>query len=210
VLKLAVPVGFSALEAVVPYESLKQFQEKTDFQPSPQGGGQVPMSTLVALVGRTLLLPSDDDHDEGLKAAIRLACDEDFVNQRADFYDALRAFLYPIEDCSPDGRPVFVTDPRRVNEAVSGLSKKAEQYETFVRKKTGWRRANYAFTAIGFTAAGALAALNPIALAGVFASVGNFVAQRVYTGKKPIEGGTLAGAAMFVTARKELGWSRPA
>jgi len=45
---------------------------------------------------------------------------------------------------------------------------------------------------------------------GLFASIGQSIAQGPYLGRNDRQmEGSLAGAAMFVTAQKELGWGAP-
>jgi hypothetical protein len=207
-LKVAVPTGYTAVEAVVAYQSLDEFVAKTSMQPRPQGGQHVPQSMLVALVGHELLLPLPGKGS--LNDAVDLARDSEFRRQRAAFYDYIRQFLAPLE--TPSGPQVndagLYTDPATVRAAVERLSAQMEEYAGFLRRTTGWKRVEYATAVLGFIASGILSFANPVALAGVFASVGQFVAANLSETGREVNG-SISGASMFVTAQRELGWAKP-
>ncbi len=61
---------------------------------------------------------------------------------------------------------------------------------------------------VGFVVSGIVAFASPLALAGVFASIGQFVAGNISHAVREGEG-SISGASMFVTARRELGWMQP-
>jgi preprotein translocase subunit Sss1 len=114
-------------------------------------------------------------------------------------------FRYVFETQDNDAGPY--TDPASVRDAVERLSTQMEEYARVVRRTTGWKRVEYATAVLGFIASGIVAFANPIALAGVFASVGQFVAASVSeTGREG--NGSISGASMFVTAQRELGWAK--
>jgi hypothetical protein len=207
-LKVAVPTGYEAVEAVVAYQSLDEFAMKTSMQPTPTGGQHVPESLLVALIGYELLLPPPGK--DSLNAAVELARDSKFRAQRQAFYEDIRQFLAPLEPRSEEqgNDAALYTDPATVRAAVERLSSQMNDYDAFLRGTTGWKRVEYAMAVLGFIATGILSFANPIALAGVFASVGQFVAANVSSTAR--EGnGSISGASMFVTARRELGWAQP-
>jgi hypothetical protein len=204
VLKVAVPAAFEALEAVVPYRSLEEFRSKVALRPRPQGQERLPGTSLVALIGREFLLPDIDGDDTSLREAVELACDPDFRAKRAAFHDWTRGFVRPLQN-EAGASLVSFTDAASVRLAVAELRERVVAFERLMRRRR-WSRVGYAMTAIGFVASGIGAVGDPVGLVEVFASIGGYVAGNLGVGREHAGEGSLAGAAMFFTAQRELGW----
>lgn len=209
ILSVAVPAAFDAIEAIVAYRSLQEFQEKVSLRPRPQGNERIPGTTLVALIGNEFLLPDASDDDRSLREAVELASDPEFSQKRREFFDWVREFLRPVQNesgCAVE----FFTDPASVTLAVDELRERVVGYERLMRRRR-WRRAGYAMTAIGFLASGIGAVEgSPLGTVEVFASAGAYVAGKLGVGRQHEGQPSLAGAAMFVTAQRELGWESAA
>ena len=192
VLTQGVPSHVTALEAVTAYPTIDALRDELGVR-THDGGWGVPAGAL-AIIGRAFLVPDDDARtdEELLRMAVELASDSTYVRKRASYYRWQREFL---------ASPCIDADAlRAAGDEMEDLLADLRRAATHERVKVGTQFAFVASTVAVGLAAGPLA---PLALAGAFLSLGQFVADRWLSRK---DAQTPSPMAAIYDAQKHFGW----
>ena len=191
VLTQGVPSHVTALEAVTPYPTIDALRDELGLR--THDGWGLPLGALT-VVGRAFLVPDDDarSDEELLRMAVELASDSTYIRKRASYHRWQREFF---------ASPCIDEDAlRAAGDEMEDLLADLRRAATRGRIKVGTQFAFVASTVAVGLASGPLA---PLALAGAFLSLGQFVADRWLSRG---EASTQSPMAAIYDARKHFGW----
>lgn len=198
VLAADLPPNVTAVTAVATYTSKQAFDEGLMLTPADANVVHTyPGSVVCAALGREFLVPDADDHrfrshSDLLRASVDLAGDVDFRQKRRSFWRWEREFI-------SDG----VADQASIDDAVEEMRELIEDEKRAVRRQKVRTVSRYAFCIATVTLGIVGGPLTPVAIAGAFASVGQFTTERLLEGGAPA---SPSPAALFHDSRKQLGW----
>ena len=189
-----VPAMALPVVATSPYTSLDELTHDLDIQ-RQEAPAALPASTVSAVVGREMLLPSDDSRSEFdlLREAIHVVTQvHDYRNARAALHDRLRRF-------TREG----VTDAESLAAAVRELKQASDELERAVKRRKIWVSARRVFSFAQIVLGAVLTPLSPVAVGLVVVGVGQFTVSEVLS--DPQQPNSLVpDVAMLLDIRQEL------
>jgi hypothetical protein len=178
------------VESVVPaYQSFEAADRELSFQVLDR---EDPVAPTGEIVGWNLFVPDSDDRSDErlLEAAAELARSDDYRLERETFREWWRKER-------EKGRPA--------DDALRELTKRADKLNEIAHAKSTKTRTLRSFALFGATAGIAGAWFPPVAVAGGVIALVSVGADWVLKEKE--QPAALAPAAMFLSARKQLGWN---
>lgn len=189
------PSHVTAVNAVATYRSVEELKQAVKLH-YVEERAPLPAGQAVVVLGREYLVPDPEefngDDDALLREAVELSNDSDYKSRRKAYWRWQQDFL-------GGGRLIDSTSMQAAVEEMKDLiaDEQRELNSRKIRFITLFAL-NVATAGVGL-AAGPLA---PVAVAGAFLSVGNFVAGEVLQRKGAQ--GDLSPAALFISGRKDL------
>ncbi len=202
------------IEAVAAFPSRGACRKELSPRDKPVDATATAAEALVILATPLLVPAGAEGKDFGpLRAAIDLAKDPLFVQQRHAYYDWMRSFVAPLR---VQGQPLadVVLDPGSLQLAKQRLGELNAAQRTILGEqeiKKWWQRTEWAAMVISVGVAVGLAAVTPfapIAIAGGLIGFGGWVAGKKGAYEQPPSPDSLGGASMFIAAHKQLGWQQ--
>jgi hypothetical protein len=202
------------IEAVAAFPSRGACRNELIPRDDPIYGNVTAAEALVILAVPLLVPAGDEGKDFGpLRAAIDLARDPRFIQQRHAYHNWMRSFVAPLR---AQGQPLadVVLDPSSLQLAEQRLGELYTAQRSILGEqeiKKWWQRTEWAAMVISVAVAVGLAAVTPfapIAIAGGLIGFGGWVAGKKGAYEQPPSPDSLGGASMFVTAHKQLGWQQ--
>lgn len=188
-----VPAMAQPVVATTPYTSLDELTSDLGIARSTEPSA-LPAATVSAVVGRQLLVPSDDSRSETelLSEAVAGVTSADYRNARAALHRRLQRF-------TRDG----VTDSESLEAAAREIKEASDDMERAVQKRKIWTAARRVFSFAQIALGGVLTPLTPIGIGLIVVGVGQFtVTEKLADPNGPER--DAPDIAMLLDLRKEL------
>jgi hypothetical protein len=202
------------IEAAAAYPSQIACQNELNPRAEPSPGWVTAAEALVILAAPLLVPAGEEGKDFGpLRAAIDLASDPFFVQQRHLYHDWMRSFAAKLRTEGQELGQVSL-DPASLALAKERLGELLAAQHALLGKEAmakRWKKIEWAAMVISVGATIAVAVtspLAPIAIAGGLIGFGGWVAGKRASPGEPLPPSSLGGASMFLAAQKRLDWQQ--
>ncbi len=189
------PRHVTGIQVVTNYTSIRELENDLGLKRHADVNFPVYGGTAVAILGHEFLVPDDPhwSYDDLLREAVEVSSERASSRKRASFWRWQREFL------GDKG----ITDQSAIRDAVEEMQDLLEEEKSVIRKKRIHVWTRFAFLTGSVTLGMLGGPLTAMAIGGVFVSVGQFVADKLFEDRGNM---TDKPVSLLWDIRKHFGW----